>query len=279
MNCFQLIRTVLDEAYEAIPGDNAARDAAICTAMTDLSREYQGLLTSGCLDYAAPCRRFAYIYKYTTSHANIVYSAIRKSDGLGAIFDQQKLSVACIGGGPGSDFLGILKYCLLHGKSPELRCQILDRDPTWGESWSDVDDKLGSTFRISTLFHPLDVTDGANWRRFAKHFQADLITLIYFMSEVYAVRDQANQYFETLFANVKPGARILFVDNNSPQFYQWFDGLATAHGFNVLASWEGWEQLPFDEEKTDLEPYFSRFQSPKIRTDIAARVIQKPEAH
>lgn len=279
MNCFQLIKTVLDEAYVAIPGDDAAKDAAICKAATDLSSEYKGLLQSGCLDYADSARRFAYIYKYTTSHANIVYKAIAQSGDLGQVFDQDKLSVACVGGGPGSDFLGILKYCLRHEKSPELRCQILDRDATWGESWSDVDDKLGPTFRISTLFHPLDVTDPASWGRFKKHFGADLITMIYFMSEVYAVRDQANQYFEALFAGAARGSRILFVDNNSAQFYQWFDGLAKKHGFTTLASSEGTAQLPFDEEKTDLEPYYSKFNGkghcPKIRADIAIRVVQK----
>ncbi len=276
MNCFQLIKTVLDEAYDAIAGDEAAKDAAINTAMAELSKEYRQLLHNGCLDYAEPCRRFAYIYKYTTSHANIVFAALTRSNELAALFDREKVSIACVGGGPGSDFLGILKYCMRESKTPELRCQILDRDATWGESWSDVDDKLGPVFRISTLFHPLDVTDPASWSPFTKHFRADLFTLVYFMSEVYALRDDAHEYFETLFRQAKPGAFILFVDNNAPQFYGWFDEIATAAGFDVVTSWEGWEQLPFDEEKTDLQPYYSKFQCPKMRTDIAARVIQKP---
>ena len=76
MNCFQLIKSVLDEAYNAIPGKKAAKDAAIEEALEGLSKAYKKLLKKGCLDYSDPARRFAYIYRYTTSHANIVYNKI-----------------------------------------------------------------------------------------------------------------------------------------------------------------------------------------------------------
>src|SRR5262249_24497944 len=138
MNVFQLIKTVLDEAYEAIPGSEAKKDAAISAALEKLSAQYKKLLTAGCLDYSDPATRFAYIHRYTTSHANLVYSVCRRSRHLAALIGRDKLVLACIGGRPGSDFLGILKYCMFEGKKPQLKCQILDRDPAWGESWSDV---------------------------------------------------------------------------------------------------------------------------------------------
>jgi hypothetical protein len=49
MNCFQLIRSVLDEAYNAIPGGKAAKDAAIEEALGGLSKDYKNLLKKGCL--------------------------------------------------------------------------------------------------------------------------------------------------------------------------------------------------------------------------------------
>ena len=275
MNCFQLIKTVLDEAYAAIPGKEAAKDAAIEEALGQLSKEYQKLREKGCLDYSDPVRRFAYIYRYTTSHANLVYRVIGGSSDLRRLFSQPKVTTACIGGGPGSDFLGILKYCLLAKKAPELKCQILDRDPAWGESWSDVDDKLGPSFRISTVFHPLDVTDAKTWTPFVKHFQADLFTLIYFMSEVYALREPAAAYFETLMRSAKPGALMLYVDNNSSEFTTWFDKLARDHGWTILSKACGDHQLPFEEEKSDLAPYINKFTPPKIRANIAYRVARK----
>lgn len=275
MNCFQLIKTVLDEAYHAIPLGPLAKDAAIENALSQLSREYQRLRERGCLDYSDPVRRFAYIYRYTTSHANLVYRVIGGTSHLRQLFNQKKVTTASVGGGPGSDFLGILKYCLRAKKSPELKCQILDRDPAWGESWSDVDDKLGPTFRISTVFHPLDVTDAKTWTPFVKHFQADLFTLIYFMSEVYALRDGAAGYFQSLMSAAKPGALVLYVDNNSPEFTNWFDSLARAHGWTTMASACGDHLLPFEEEKMDLAPYIHKFTPPKIKANIAYRVAKK----
>jgi hypothetical protein len=42
MNCFQLIKTVLDEAYAAMPGKEAAKDAAIQAELNQLSQAYSG---------------------------------------------------------------------------------------------------------------------------------------------------------------------------------------------------------------------------------------------
>ncbi len=276
MNCFQLIKSVLDEAYHAIPGKQAAKDAAIEEALEGLSKAYKVLLKKGCLDYSDPARRFAYLYRYTTSHANIVYNKICDHKSLRELFKQERLVVSCIGGGPGSDFLGILKYCLKNKKKVDLKCQIMDRDPAWSESWSDVDDKVKSTFRLSTSYQPIDVADPESWGKFSKHFQADLFTLIYFVSEVYAVADNANDYFATLLAQMKPGATLLYVDNNDSRFTEWFDGLVKKAKLEVLKSGAGVEKMPWDEDKSDLEPYFSKFSSTKLDADIAYRIIRKP---
>lgn len=275
MNCFQIIKTVLDESYNAIPGDEPTKDAAIKTELVELRRQYAKLLLAGCIDYSNPCKRFAYIYRYTTSHANIVYTIIQRSEILRPLFDQPKLITACIGGGPGSDFLGILKYCLENGKHPELKALILDRDPAWSESWSDVDDKIGPDFRISTVFHPFDVTAPNNWRMFTKHFNADFFTLIYFMSEVYAVRAQAQDYFTTLFSNMRRGAVMLYVDNNAPAFTDWFDSLVVGHNIKIHKSSATDAQLPTGEEKKDLGEYYTKFGSPKLTADIAYRIAEK----
>ena len=275
MNCFQLIKSVLDEAYEQISGDGAAKDAAIKKALEKLSQDYHKLLNKGCLDYNDPVRRFAYMYRYTTSHANLVYDRIRHTPKLASLFERQSLHISCVGGGPGSDFLGVLKYCLESNKKPDIKCMLTDRDPAWGESWSDVDEKVKAAMPLSTVFNSFDVTVPEKWKTFTKHYRADLFMLIYFLSEVYAKRDDADVYFQELFARAKPGAFVLFIDNNSSQFYGWFDQLAAAHGFNVLDKGEEVAKMPPEEEKTDLEPYFTKFADPKLKANIAWRVVKK----
>lgn len=276
MNTFQLIKTVLDEAYQSIPGTESVKDAEINRALKELRKEYSNLINTGSLDYSDPARRFAYIYCYTTSHANLVYTRILESQQLQKLFNHDKLAVSCVGGGPGSDFLGILKYCLINEKSLDLKCQILDRDPAWSESWSDVDDKIDATFRISTTYQPIDVTDPSSWQTFRKHFNADFLTLIYFLSEVYALRDKATNYFEALLNGMKPGAIMLYVDNNDSRFTNWFDEMVADANLQVLKSSRANELPPFNEEKRDLQPYYTKFGDPKLRANIAYRIVKKP---
>ena len=183
--------------------------------------------------------------------------------------------MSCLGGGRASHFLGILKYCLKNEIKPELKIHILDRDPAWGESWTDVDEKCSQALKVSAVHVPFDVTDPTNWRVFKKHFNSDMFTMIYFMSEVYAMKSKANQYFDTLFASARPGAKMLYIDNNDSRFTSWFDGLASQFDWETSYGTKGREQMPWDEQKVDLGAYYKKFPDPKLTSNVAIRVITK----
>jgi hypothetical protein len=280
MNVFQLIQTVLDEIYKRLAGDDDTKDKNIGGQMVALREAYRKLAKTGVPNnYADPVTRFAYIYVYVTSHANVVYQLITNClhsgcSALAELFDREQVNITCIGGGPGSDFLGILKYMINNGKQSSLKVNLFDREPAWSESWSDVDDKL--KMPISNRFMLFDVTKPETWNQYDKFLSADLFTMIYFMSEINSLRDQAEPFFSHLFKRANPGALILYVDNNSPEFYPWFDSLAKEHNWKVLMSAQetlGMEDLT--EEKRALEPFYSKFQDPKLKANIAYRICQK----
>lgn len=275
MNCFQLIKTVLDEIYAQIPGNDDQKDDAIRKALDDLSRQYAELLTMGCLDYSDPAKRFAYIYKYTTTHADIICSFLTSCSTAGDFFRRSKVTMSAIGGGPGSDFLGALKFCESQALTPTLRCILLDRDAAWGESWQDVDEKISGALQIKTVFQTFDVTDPASYIAYQKHFASDVFSLIYFMSEVFASKAKAKDYFRTLFDKAKSGSLFIFVDNNDSRFFDWFDKLATKYGLQIVEKAEGTYQLTPSEEKRDLGKYFDKFTSPKLTANIAYRIAIK----
>lgn len=276
MNCFQIIKSVLDEAYVQIPGDEAEKDEVINDALEYLREEYSHLSQECNINYSDPTTRFAYIYAYVTSHSNLVCSIIQQNNVLGNLFENKKVDVACIGGGPGSDFLGILKYLMTNKKSPRIKFQLCDREKSWAESWSDVDDKVEDLeFRISTSYLPLDVTKRDDWESHRKYFQSDLFTMIYFMSEVFSLRDSAEEYFAHLFNQAKTGSLFLFIDNNNSEFYNWFDQLAANHKIDILRSNETNMKVPFHEEKSDLGKYFAKFSPPKLTANVAYRIGRK----
>jgi len=280
MNCFQFIKIVLDELYCQISHeivDENQRDEAIRNRLKDLSNIYQNLTSNANIDYNDPITRFAYIYCYTAAHANMVYQFIRDTQDLRNVFDRSNVSVSCIGGGPGSDLLGVLKFMESEDKSARLMCRLYDREEAWDDSWEDVYEKLKSTFDMGISFRRLDVTESVKWgAAYNKLLETDLFTMIFFMSEVFSSKEEADPFFEYLFGNAKSGSFFLFVDNGSSTFYNWFDSLTANYNLDCLdgANYSRF-QMDCDEEKTDLEPYYSKFGDPRLGGTITYRICRK----
>jgi SAM-dependent methyltransferase len=281
MNCFELIKSVLDEAYHEIEGTEQGKDESITSKIESLQQDYSSLLTQNRqpIDYRDPITRFAYIYKYVTSHANLVFSIMDKSENRLLIRyllkDQDNFHVSCIGGGPGSDFLGILKFIMRSDIDVKLRFQICDREKTWAESWSDVDEKIDSNLRVSTSYIPVDVMNQNDWEQHKKHYKADFFTMIYFFSELASNIDQAKPYFSSLLNAVKPGKTLLFIDNNNASFFEGFDQLILENNFEIISGNQETVCIPYEEDKSSLGEYFEKFGPPKIKANIAWRVAVK----
>ena len=143
MNCFQFVRLVLDELYEQICSDYGDEaDQVLKKALIDLSKKYGNLEIGNDIDYSNPVTRFVYIYAYTTVHADIVYQLLQSSPQLRNIFNKQITCISCIGGGPGSDLLGILKFITLASPATKkLKCLVCDKEQAWRDSFYDIDDK------------------------------------------------------------------------------------------------------------------------------------------
>lgn len=280
MNLMQLIKLVLDDAYTAIKeSDEAKKDALIRTELDGLSAAYAKLINKAGpqIDYSDPVRRFAYIYKYTVAHADYIMQLIRDDDGLRTLLAQKSVEVACLGGGPGSDFLGILKYLIQTGaKDLSLKCYIFDKERSWGDSWSDVASALKPPFQIYPVFQQLDVTDKETWKGYEKFLRSDLFTLSYFLSEVWKIKENAEPFFDWCLSQMKPGAMILFVDNDDSRFREWFDAMAAKHGLKAVESASGELCFSNDEEKKDMGVYFDKFGWPKRKSKAAWRIMKKP---
>lgn len=279
MQCFELIKMVLDEAYNDVPGTLEEKDSAIKVRLKELSHEYHSLMQGPRVDYRDPVTRFAYIYKYVTSHAMMVYTSILRNKELSGLFGRDKVTVSCIGGGPGSDLVGILKYLAENGRTRTLKCYLLDKEKAWSESWSDVDDKLGvNDLRFSSNFIPLDVEDPLSWSVHTKFLRSDLFTLVYFMSELYARKESASPFFEYLFREASPGSLFLYIDNRDAAFNSWFDSLVILNGMTTLVQDDTRFKLPPKEEKESLGEYFLKFgatDSPRLQGKISYRIVYK----
>lgn len=218
MQCFEIVRDVLEDIYLDIPGSGEQeKDELIKKTMKSMSIAYGQLKRGNSVNHSDVVSRFAYIYMYVTSHANIVNQIIQRSSELGAVFDREKVDVACIGGGPGSELLGTLKYLLTTEKTPHLTCQLFDKEKSWSECWSDVGKKVPSNLRFSTFSEQIDIFNSNHWSSKKKFLRSDIFTMAFFLSEVFWNKSQAEPFFQNLFSNAKHEALFLYIDNNDKE--------------------------------------------------------------
>ncbi len=281
MQCFQVMAKVLQELYSQMNGPDSTKDALIQDKIHYLRNQYRNLLSGISIDYSDPATRFAYIYTYTAAHASYVAEIISFHPILSQLFQRTSiLPVTCLGGGPGSDLVGIIKYMEQSENHCRINCWIVDKHQVWSDSWSELFNEVEcGPAGGATNFATIDVTSNENIP-LIKYLQADLFTVIYFLSEIYGFKNQSETYLTHVFTSMKSGAVILFVDNNDSRFYNWFDNMMAQNHIEVVYKYEGNIQMPSEEEKTNLGVFWQKFGAtgignPKLGADVAIRIGKK----
>ena len=285
MTIFELVKIALDELYEDGGEDyGGGLDAAIKKRMTYLKTSYGSLNSPARIpvDYKDPATRFAYVYKYVAAHGDYIVQILEnlRSELGSNIFQQETLNVTCVGGGPGSDIIGILKYFDEYQEPvSKIACQLLDKQQAWADTWSDLGLSLNSSLYVNSNFQRLDVTDPDSWQYQKKFLRADLFTMSYFVSEVMSL-DQSGvvtEFWKTLFEKARPGSLFLYDDNGHTDFTSYFDKLWKAANLECLLAADNKRLLPrFSEQSSELGVYLTKFgQNPKIQSQITYRVLKK----
>lgn len=287
---FELVKVVLDELYEEtkkMHASEVATDKAIIDKMNYLSKKYTQLTdkSSTVIDYKDSATRFAYVYKYVASHADYLNQILRalindKDKALKEVFMQESLRVSCIGGGPGSDIVGMLKYLLsLDKQNNRVICYLCDQEQAWADSWTEIGEQMSSeSFSLNTNFQQLDVTNSESWKYQKKFLDADIFTLSYFVSEVsrFDAKD-VNEFWDTLFSKAKKGSVFIFVDNAHTNFTSYFDEKWKAHNIKAVASGDAKVTPSSNEQLSVFGIYLKKFPDniPKLKSQISYRILIK----
>ncbi|RTL24905.1 MAG: hypothetical protein EKK52_00140 [Burkholderiales bacterium] len=288
MTLFELVKITLDELYknaQQVHGTNT--DAEIKNRFNYLRASYTKLSDASRtpIDYRDPATRFAYVYRYVASHGDYVVQLLTMASAAlgGGVFPKGTARVSCIGGGPGSDILAILKYLDDYSAKEavtKLVIYLLDKEQAWADTWTELDEKLNAGVSLNTNFQPLDVTNPASWTLQKKFLDADVFTLSYFVSEVYSLDSTGvvTNFWQTLFKEAKSGAIFLYDDNGTDDFNAYFDGQWQKAGLQVLAQGSNENWTPRYTERSDvLDTYKNKFSAwPKLKGYLSYRVLRKP---
>ena len=275
MNIFQLIKSVLDEIYKDLIincGNEKKADKKIEEKLDYLINKYKNMPNGVVIDYKDDATRFAYLFKYVTCHANLVADALESSKCIEHRLDNEILIASCIGGGPGSELLGLIKYLGKNSYKGKVQCYLFDRERSWGESWADINTKLKHAFNISIFQDQFDITIPSSWVN-KKYFNSDIFFFIYFLSEVGTAKTLP--YLNDLVTNCQKGAIFVYIDNNNPIFYSEIDAFIRQNKLEILVENKHIQSLNYSEEKRDLGKYFAKFNSPKLDANRAIRIFKK----
>jgi hypothetical protein len=285
---FELVRIALDELYREGKKQYGKRlDETIRERMRYLSDSYARLTDAKRqpVDYKDPATRFAYVYKYVAAHGDYlvqIMHGLREELGS-AIFQSESVRVTCIGGGPGSDIIAVLKFLdELAEEEPvnKVKCYLLDKEQAWADTWTELDDSLDLDLQLNANFQPLDVTAPDSWKSQQKFLQADLFTMSYFVSEVRSLDKDGvvTKFWKTVFKKAKPGALFIFDDNGHEHFTEYFDKQWKDANLECVLAKDSTRFIPrFSEQASELGDYLEKFEhSPKIQSNLSYRVLRKP---
>ncbi|RUS29126.1 hypothetical protein BC938DRAFT_481030 [Jimgerdemannia flammicorona] len=170
--------------------------------------------------------RFAYLYTYMPVHIRLVQMAFEnwsdEEDGKAdTLFSFDSVSVCCLGGGPGSEVVGLLRhlYHPLTTQRPVLSFAIHDREDLWSKTWRSVWMELCMSFRLTmtSTYCPLNLGDVAmeSKRQLRRFDNFDFFTLVKFRSSG-CTSEIVVRCLTYIFSQAKIGAYVLYIDTNFP---------------------------------------------------------------
>ena len=276
MICFESVKEILDEIYERIPGISTdQKNIAIKEKIRLLEYKYNNLMNfEVSVDFENPATRFAYIFKYVTSHANIIYSFLINCEDLRKVFFKPSVQVTSLGSGPGSDVMGFSKYLSNFSLSTLVFYYLYDKELIWGREWEIIRKRI-EPMDHNIHFGSFDVTIPSTWKRSYKYLDSDIFTMIYFYSELHLNRDASILFFNNLINKAKSGAIFIYADNKIQTLDNSIDSLFLVDKFQRVNFFERNMRLPHEEQMDVLQDYISIFGCPVIAPKVTFRVFRK----
>jgi len=261
-------------------------DAKVAQSLSDLGSKYVRLSSAKTpfIDYGDPATHIGYLYGHVPAHANFVSSILAKgrSELAKPLFSSKVLYATSIGGGPGSDLIGLMKYLLRRpGLEPvkTVRLRILDKEPAWEAVCQALAASIMFGITIELEFAEFDATAAkpgeVDWS------VEDIVMMSFFVSEVCCLGDTGTleAFFSEFLTELPVGSWVLYNDNRDPAFRDFFDKMVSkAGGYDVVLSEDAGDmRLDSSEQASTLNGYKARFggRSTKLTGKTSYRLVER----
>ena len=193
------------------------------------SREYRKAEPQ--IEYRDPLCRLGYLYMHAAANATLFERVVGESDDLRGVITgsaAENLNVCSLGGGPGTELLGLAKFFLRRPNlvpPRKITFTVIDNVLEWAETWHQLADAVEEEFRssfadtdvelpsIAPTFLPLDVLKDSSYRDYAYQFKkADLVVFNYLFSENKTRLEQTLPALQHLARITRPECTFVMID-------------------------------------------------------------------
>lgn len=252
---FKAVKRILDRAIGDYSNDNGLSvptvHAAIANHIVATSAEHYNPAPN--INYDNPLCRLGYLYVHAGANATLFERTLRGSDTLDAVLKARtggELAVCTVGGGPGTELLGLCRHLLGRDSVPRhIRFTVLDGVKEWAETWAhladEVDELLADRFGterpiIHRTFQEMDVVDVAEYTSYAWLFRkVEIFVFNYLVSENKVRIDDFEKTLTIIVRKAQNLARFVFIDRlEAGTFRDDLRGVVTRSGLTIAEDFE-----------------------------------------
>lgn len=214
-NCFSMLEPTLDELYaktREIYGNETR--LKIRDALQALSNSYWR--DTKVVSYEGIATQFAYLYSYAPGRASVLCRIMEQCSQLRELFDRQNLRVVCLGGGPGTEILGMLKYRYRNRGGGYIDATVVDREHDWQQVWQLIESSGDASRYAKVSYAPMDVCSASVID--IPGAKPDLTVLSYSLSEFCVRPVGARSFLNGWLDRSSSGAFLIVVDNGDKRY-------------------------------------------------------------
>jgi hypothetical protein len=216
---FERVKIILNQICPALDAKTGNAQGLMKAEIDALRQEYPRISIKSAppIDYTDRARQAAYMYVYAVANADLIYSALALSGKpVRQIFEQEQVKVACVGGGPGTELLGIFKFMeRIKAPTRALRCSIFDHHADWQNVLPITASTAPEGLTVGIAFESLQMNQTCDWCSLGSFQEADLVTFSYALSEAwrYNADGRITGCIDSIVSSMKSGSVILYSDN------------------------------------------------------------------
>jgi hypothetical protein len=245
MSDYERIRPVISH-YEGLARANHGADfvSAAKSHFSDLQQKYFSSIENP--DYGSVVKKFCYLYKYSVAHGYYIYVALRtlRPKIRPSIFSRNPTRIACIGGGPGTEIIGLCRYFReieAENIGNRVEVTIFDKEPSWEEACRRVLACVSLGIDIRLTFVAFEATDPATYQNL--NFSGfHLVMANFFASEIRKAKivGASKLFWKHMFDSMGAGKIFLAVDfaDNQGAGWRYIDSIIPSSGNSVISQSE-----------------------------------------